>query len=120
MLWRERHRPPFLQLGPGLWIGRRLTAAEASQLPSGCWVIDLSCELAETPVLRNARYRHVPLLDLHAPRATQIRRVLRLLAEREQAGDPVYLHCAMGYSRNRFIARIYQRKKSRCPSPSIS
>ena len=125
VLWRERHRPAFVQHGPGLWIGRRLTAAEALQLPPGCWVIDLSCELAETPLLRHACYRHVPLLDLHAPRASQTRHVLRLLAEHEQAGDTVYLHCAMGYSRNRFIARLYsarhhQRKNSRCPSPSIS
>jgi hypothetical protein len=120
VLWRERGRPPFIRHDAGLWVGRRLTPAEARQLPPGCWVIDLSCELAETPALRNARYRHVPLLDLHAPRPAQIRAVLRLLAERERTGHTVYLHCAMGYSRSRFIARLYQRKKSRCHSPSTS
>lgn len=120
VLWRERRRPPFVRHDAGLWVGRRLTPAEARQLPPECWVIDLSCELPETPTLRNARYRHVPLLDLQAPRPAQVRAVLRLLAERERNGYPVYLHCAMGYSRSRFIARLYQRKKSRCHSPSIS
>ena len=42
-----------------------LTGREARQLPANCWVIDLSCELPETPSLRHERYRHVPLLDLH-------------------------------------------------------
>jgi protein-tyrosine phosphatase len=83
-------------------------------------VIDLCCELPETPSLRHEHYRHVPLLDLHAPRASQVRQVLALLDESERAGQPVYLHCAMGYSRSRFIAALYQRKKSRCPSRSIN
>ncbi|RLM49971.1 hypothetical protein DVK02_17545, partial [Halobellus sp. Atlit-31R] len=43
--WRERRRPAFTQQAPGLWIGRRLSRAEALRLPPGCDVIDLCCEL---------------------------------------------------------------------------
>ncbi len=120
VLLRERQRPAFVRHDGQLWVGRRLTGREARQLPANCWVIDLSCELPETPSLRHERYRHVPLLDLHAPKAAQIRAVLALLEDCERAGEPVYLHCAMGYSRSRFIARLYQRKKSGCPSRSTS
>ncbi len=120
VLLRERHRPAFVRHDGQLWVGRRLTEREARQLPPNCWVIDLSCELPETPSLRHERYRHVPLLDLHAPKGAQIRAVLALLEVCDRAGQPVYLHCAMGYSRSRFIARLYERKKLRCHSRSTN
>ena len=117
---RERGRPAFVQHAPGLWTGRRLTAAEARHLPPGCHVIDLTGELSETASLRHARYVHLPLLDLQAPRPSQLRAVLAALARLRAAGEPVYVHCAMGYSRSRLISRIYLRRNRRCPSRSIS
>lgn len=118
--WRERRRPPFSEAAPGLWIGRRLNAAEARLLPPGCDVIDLCAELPETAVLRLAGYRHFPLLDLQAPRPGQLRQVLAALDQSHRAGRPVYVHCAMGYSRSRLIARLHLRKLQSCRSRSIS
>lgn len=117
---RERGRPAFVQHAPGFWSGRRLTNVEARALPRGCHVIDLSGELPETALLRHTHYLHFPLLDLQAPRPSQLRVVLAALARLRDAGHPVYIHCAMGYSRSRLISRLHLRRKQRCPSRSIS
>jgi membrane-associated phospholipid phosphatase len=116
---RERRRPPCMEAAPGLWIGRRLDSAEARQLPPDCHVIDLCAELPEAAPLRR-NYRHIPLMDLHAPQPAQLRAVLAAIAQQHAAGRPVYVHCAMGYSRSRLIARLYLRKRSPCHSRSIS
>lgn len=105
--WRHRGQAPFAHAADGLLIGRRLSEGEAQQLPPGCSIIDLSPELSETPALRSTRYRHFPLLDLHAPTRAQIRGIIAAIHAERTQGRPVYLHCAMGYSRSLFIARIY-------------
>jgi membrane-associated phospholipid phosphatase len=117
---RERHRRAFIEQAPGLFVGRRLSAAEARCLPADCCVIDLSPELPEVASLRGARYRYMPLLDLHAPRPSQVRPVLALIAAQQRQGRAVFLHCAMGYSRSRFIANIHARRVQRCRSRSTS
>lgn len=91
----------------------------SAQLPPDCQVIDLTGELPETTPLRR-RYAYLPMLDLQAPTPSQLRRVLDEIALHRRADTPVYVHCAMGYSRSRWIARLYLRKQYRCPSPSIS
>lgn len=105
--WRERQHPPYAQITPLLWVGRRLSDAQARTLPAHCMVVDVANELSETPLLRRAPYHHVPLLDLTLPDATTTERVLALLHQALQCGQPVYLHCAMGYSRARQLAAAY-------------
>jgi membrane-associated phospholipid phosphatase len=105
--WRERARAPVLQLAPLLWVGRRLAAHEAALLPPGCQVIDLANELNETPPLRTKGYRYYPLFDLLPPPPALVEEVRGAIATCIGAGQPVYLHCAMGYSRSIFIAKIY-------------
>ena len=117
---RERGLPPFTQPAPGLWIGRRLSEFEAKQLPPACRVIDLCGELPETASLRRQAYWHFPLLDLQAPRPRQLRQILSTLAQLHENGLPVYVHCAMGYSRSRLIARLYLRKYRQCHIRSTS
>lgn len=117
---RGRRRSAFTEQAPGLLVGRRLSAAEARRLPADCCVIDLSPELPETASLRGACYRYMPLLDLHAPRPSQVRSVLAAMAEQHRQGRAVFLHCAMGYSRSRFIANMYARRVQQCRSRSIS
>lgn len=110
LLVRLRGRAPYAVHDAGLSVGRRLCAAEARTLPAGCCVIDLSGELPETAALRGTAYHHVPLLDMQAPRPSQVRAVLALVNEQRRLGRPVYLHCAMGYSRSRFIAKLHSRR----------
>jgi len=118
--FRERKHPLFTKCGPGLWIGRRLSTAEAKLLPAGCHVIDVCVELSEAASLCGERYHHFPLLDLQAPRPQQLRQVIATLAQLHDNGSPVYVHCAMGYSRSRLIARLYRRKGPQCSTPSTS
>ncbi|MFP5393093.1 MAG: phosphatase PAP2 family protein [Gammaproteobacteria bacterium] len=108
--WRERGRDPFVQVAPGLLVGRRLSDAEARQLPAGCAVIDLANELAETSALRKGIYHHVPLLDLAPPPAPALEEALALIHGYRRRGVPVYLHCAMGYSRSILICKLYRER----------
>ena len=106
--WRERRKPPFLQLGERLWVGRRLSNAEAALLPADCVVIDLANELSETPLLRRHVYHHFPLLDLDAPTMRSAQPIIAAIAGHAAEGRHIYLHCAMGYRRSREIAHLYQ------------
>jgi hypothetical protein len=115
--WRERKHPPCAQMAPGLWVGRRLSTAQAQRLPPGCTVVDLANELSETPALRTARYHHVPLLDLVPPSSADVQRVLALVHDALQCGHPVYLHCAMGYSRSRHMASAYLAQYPQAGTP---
>jgi membrane-associated phospholipid phosphatase len=105
---RERRNPPFVQLGERLWVGRRLSNAEAALLPADCVVIDLANELSETPLLRRHVYHHFPLLDLDAPTMRSARPIIDAIAAYSADGRHIYLHCAMGYRRSREIAHLYQ------------
>ena len=105
---RERRRPAFVKLSERLWVGRRLSNAEAAQLPGDCVVIDLANELSETPRLRRHVYHHFPLLDLDAPTMRSAQNILAAIAGHAAEGRHIYLHCAMGYRRSREIAQLYQ------------
>ncbi len=120
VLLRERRHPALTQHGPNLWFGRRLTEAEARVLPVRCHVIDLCAELPEATSLRGQRYSSFPLFDLQAPRPSELRQVLDALDRLQRAGEPVYVHCAMGYSRSRLINRLHTRKHPPCRYRSTS
>ncbi|MEO8298116.1 MAG: phosphatase PAP2 family protein [Burkholderiales bacterium] len=113
--WRERHQPPAQPCGPLLWVGRRLSAAEAAALlPPHCTVIDLANELTETAALRadhrhgpGRRYHAVALLDLQPVPAAAQAHVMQLMQHEHAQGRTVFLHCAMGYSRSRELAQAY-------------
>lgn len=113
VLVRGRGKPVVRQLAPGLWVGRRLGAGEARLLPPHCVVFDLANELSETAALRTPRYRHFPLLDLMVPPADAVRDIVAAITAEIAAGHPVYLHCAMGYSRCIVLANSYLAQASR-------
>ncbi|MES2743363.1 MAG: phosphatase PAP2 family protein [Pseudomonadota bacterium] len=105
--WHGRARPPLRRMAPLLWVGRRLDDSEAALLPADCTVIDLANELSATPALRAHRLYHFPLLDLAPPPPAVIADIVTLMLAETRRGRPVYLHCAMGYSRSIFIANDY-------------
>ncbi|MCX7278810.1 MAG: phosphatase PAP2 family protein [Burkholderiales bacterium] len=97
--WRDRNCAPLRQISPQLWIGRRLTSAEARLLPPNCSIIDLANELPETKALRTQAYQHFALLDIVLPPADTVQQIVAAVRRETDAGRPVYLHCAMGYRR---------------------
>ncbi|MES3021969.1 MAG: phosphatase PAP2 family protein [Pseudomonadota bacterium] len=108
--WHGRAKPAFVQYTPKLWVGRRLTAAEAAQLPPDCCVIDLANELSETPALRKSDYLHFHLLDLQPPPDEVVEAIVAAMLRETALGRTLYLHCAMGYSRSKIIAKIYMNR----------
>lgn len=107
--WRERHHPPCELVAEGVWVGRRLSDAEACfYLPTHCHVIDLANELTETPCLRHAAsYQHIPLLDLRPIPAAKETSIFRAIQSIRKSDGPVYVHCAMGYARSRQTVATY-------------
>jgi protein-tyrosine phosphatase len=98
--------PPFVQVAPNLYFGRRLTAREAVRAP---WdhVLDLAAEFAEVRPLRlRPGYRSMPILDGTAPTEAQLQSAVAWVGESVKAG-PVYVHCAMGHGRSACVVVAY-------------
>ena len=105
--WRGRRQPAVRRISDQLWIGRRLSPAEARLLPPGCCVFDLANELPESAALRSHPYQHFPLLDIVAPPAEAVRHIVAAMRRETDAGRSIFLHCAMGQRRCVRIADTY-------------
>lgn len=98
--------PPYAEVAPGLYLGRRLWNREARRL-GACGVLDLTCEFPENRSMRGAeRYLCLPVLDNTCPTPEQLREGVRWLAESLQHG-PVYVHCAAGHGRSATVVAAY-------------
>ena len=91
-----------------VWIGRRLSAAEARDAASGgvTAVVDLCEEFSEAECFRSLKYLQVSILDLTAPTPAQMRCAVEFI-ERESRSGIVYVHCKVGYSRTGVVAGAY-------------
>lgn len=104
VVFKERAHPPFRQISPNVWVGRRLGHDEkhgfdASRLS----VFDLSNELTET--LATGRYQHFPWLDLtNSPEGLKSQ-LLTCIDADIRSEFVVYIHCAMGYDRSAQVAQ---------------
>ena len=105
--YREKTHAAFIQITEQLWIGRRLNISQASLLPQGCTVIDLSPELSKISGLYDNPYWHFPLLDLIQPEQKIMEEIIATIKNEITQGRNVYLHCAMGYSRSKWLANYY-------------
>jgi hypothetical protein len=85
----------------GVWIGRRLSDAEAeAAVRAGVSaVVDLSGEFSEARPFLQVDYRHLPVLDLTAPTQFQLAEAAAFIEEQANKGI-VYVHCKIGYSRS--------------------
>jgi protein-tyrosine phosphatase len=98
--------PPFVQVTPELYFGRRLTAREAASVPWNA-VLDLAAEFAEVRPLRlRPGYRSMPILDATAPSLAELQSAVAWIRQSEKAG-PVYVHCAFGHGRSACIVVGY-------------
>jgi protein-tyrosine phosphatase/membrane-associated phospholipid phosphatase len=99
---------PCNRLTDSLWIGRRLSTAEArqAQIDGVTAVVDLTGELAESKPFRPLNYLPIPILDLTAPHPAQIDQAINFIRKNSERGI-VYLHCKAGYSRTAVVAGAY-------------
>ncbi len=101
--------PPWHEVSPGLYLGRRLTRREAGrEAPPGlAGVLDLTCELPEPRAMRRfGAYLCLPVLDGTSPTVEQLRTAVEWIARTIRSGA-VYVHCAVGHGRSVTVAVGY-------------
>jgi len=109
--WRWlRVSPPWREVAPGVFFGRRLTDREAraflAEHPDAA-VIDLTAENKEaSPFRENARYFPLPILDLTTPDAETCASACAIIREQLLSG-PVFIHCLLGLGRSAHIAAAW-------------
>lgn len=109
-----RHTPAS-EVIPNLFLGRRLTAAEAVRFPCAA-VIDLAAEFSEVLVLRQPdRYLSLPVLDATAPTEEQLNAAVRWI-ESHIPHRPVFVHCALGHGRSASVVVAYLLQTGRVGS----
>jgi protein-tyrosine phosphatase/membrane-associated phospholipid phosphatase len=95
--------PAVVRVAPGLYLGRQLTRLEARDIIKSeriAAVLDLTCELQETPPLRGLQYCNLPVLDLTTPTAEQLDAAAAFITECRRRQENVFVHCALGCSRS--------------------
>lgn len=101
LIWRVRvgltSEPRYAEVGPGLWVGRRLQTY--AELPDDVdFIVDLTAEFVEPAQIRSrVDYRAVPTLDGLAPPHGPARDTAITDATNHQG--TVYVHCAFGHGR---------------------
>ena len=109
--WRRYYRrecAAWNEVTPRLWIGGRLTTAEAAEArrKGVTAVLDLTAECSEEHSLRQLNYLNLPVLDLTAPTTEQLWHAAEFIA-RERQNGVVYVHCKIGYSRSAAAVGAY-------------
>jgi hypothetical protein len=114
--WREGHERAYVELSPGLFIGRRPLAGELP--PAARTVIDLAANYREVADVRErVAYRSVPMLQAHGLSPAEAARLARDIARRRA---PVYLHCANGEKRTAAIAALALIAEGRARTPTAA
>jgi protein-tyrosine phosphatase len=110
-LWYTRSIPPWVEVAPGLLIGRKLSAREAEQVVAAgvAAVLDLTAEYSESKPLRRLPNLNIPVLDLTPPSRRQVEEAVRFLESHLPSGK-VYVHCALGCGRSAVVVAAYLLK----------
>ena len=108
LVYYRRQCRAWDEAAPGVLMGRVLTDAEAAvAVKQGVTtVLDLTAEFSEAAPFLRTRYRNIPILDLTAPTADQLREAVAFITE-EAARGIVYVHCKIGYSRSAAVVGAY-------------
>jgi protein-tyrosine phosphatase len=94
--WWTRHSAAHAEVAPGVWLSRVPRAAHLRQ-HGVRGVVDL---IAELPLrTHGVASVHLPVLDLTVPPAATLREAA-LAIERLRTAGPVWVCCALGYSRS--------------------
>lgn len=106
--WYRRRSNAWDVLAPRVWIGRVLTETEArAAVAAGVSaVLDLTREFSRPRAFGEIAYLNLPVLDLTAPDAPQLRAAVEFI-EREAQRGIVFVHCKAGYSRTAAAAAVW-------------
>lgn len=108
LLHYARQCRPWDVLTHRLWIGRKLSNAEAGEAVAHgvTAVLDLTGEFSEARPFLAVVYRQLPVMDLTAPVPSQLDQAVAFIREQSARGV-VYVHCKIGYSRTAAVAGAY-------------
>ncbi len=108
MRWFSRSAAPWSRISPSLLLGRRLGEREARDAVAGgvVAVLDLTAEFPEAEAFLRIPYLNLPVLDLAAPTLGQLAAGVEFIEAHAPAG-PVYVHCAVGFSRSAVVAAAW-------------
>lgn len=97
LLRKTSSEAPFVELVPGIFIGRRLLPNE---YPPVITLVDLTAELDEH-IPRQANLLAFPILD-GAPASPSL--LQKMAQEIGASPKPIYIHCAQGHGRTSMVA----------------
>lgn len=108
LLHYARRCRPWDVLTPHLWIGRKLSTAQARDAVARgvTAVLDLAGEFSEAEPFRAIAYHQLPILDLTGPTQAQLDEAVAFIRDQSARGI-VYVHCKVGYSRTAAVAGAY-------------
>lgn len=108
LAWYATKSKPWDALSDHVWIGRRLSDAQAHEAVTRgvASVLDLSGEFSEAAAFRSVNYCQLSVMDLTAPTAEQLRQAVEFIQSHCESGI-VYVHCKAGYSRTAAVAGAY-------------
>jgi membrane-associated phospholipid phosphatase len=108
LFYYRRQCAAWNEITPRVWVSARLSRREAGQMRRAgvTAVLDLTAEFSETPTLRGLAYHNVPILDLTAPTAEQMREAVDFISRHAEEGI-VCVHCKVGYSRSAAVVGAY-------------
>ncbi|MCM5681796.1 phosphatase PAP2/dual specificity phosphatase family protein [Schlegelella sp. S2-27] len=118
--WWTRRDAPRAEVAPGVWLSRLPRARELAAEPH-TGIVDLCAELPLPLALLRPSLR-VPVLDLTAPTAQQLREAVQGI-ERLRAQGPVWVCCALGYARSASAVAAWLlatgRAKDKCQAHAL-
>jgi len=114
LLYYRRGCSAWNAITPNIWLGVHLNAREAQHAVARgiTAVLDLTAEISEAPAFLQVAYRNIPVLDLTAPDAGQLRDAAQFISTQSERGI-VYVHCKVGYSRSAAAVGAYLLKSGR-------
>jgi len=102
LVYYRRNTTLMEEIIPGLFLGRQPTRKEAMVLmQSGIRrVLDMTAEFSRPVPFQKACYLNLAVPDLTAPTSELLAQGISFIREGLDAGEPVYVHCKVGYSRS--------------------
>ena len=116
-IWTWREDPAF-EAAPGVWVGKALSERERKRMGIRS-VVNLAAEWDDAE--KTLACRHIPVLDLTVPAATQIDEAVAAI-DALKLQRPTLVCCALGYSRSAELmaAWLVASGHARCPDEAIT
>jgi len=107
-LYYRRSGEPYIEVAPGIVLGRKLNQQESVEaVRQGVTaVLDLTAEYPESDPFLVLPYKNIQILDLTTPTVDQLDEAVEFLRQHAR-GSKVYVHCALGYSRSACVVAAY-------------